>query len=195
MSNDEEKLKLLLKEWELCQEDRNAYNHWAWQIGSIFIALSLAALWASIQAKGIAIFWFFIFSMSTLVIWLVFVLWRARFYIEIITGRLLDVEKELTKLVYGENKKKKLLHTLITCKDKKERPCYIAPPSMIGIFIFITVIVFVWLLMLHFEQLLPLSASLPTFIAIVFPIVIIQIDRWYRKRHEIKKRLKELCNN
>lgn len=167
ISKKDREFDLLLKEWELSQNDRESYNRWAWQIGSIFIALSLAALWASSEADGLAVWGFFLFSTSSLYIWIVFIVWRARFFIRSADGKMRTVEHDLVKLVYGENTQdKKLLRTHIRDLDEK-RPWYKSPRSIYGVMIFIIIIHIVWFLTLDFKGLFSLSCSLPIFFGIV----------------------------
>jgi len=47
-------LKAYLTEWQLCQNNLKRHNDWAWQVGAIFIALSLGAIWATSQIEKVA---------------------------------------------------------------------------------------------------------------------------------------------
>ena len=148
-----ELLEAYLKEWELCQDNLKRHNDWAWQVGAIFIALSLGAIWASTQiekvAQHIIVVWVLaLFSTSTMILWGV-ICWRARFYLRWTRERLWRIESMLRKasnLKYENSEK--LLHTLIKEKDS-ECSC---PPHVKWIpLIFISMVILAWVvLLLHY---------------------------------------------
>jgi len=151
---DPEKKKMrfqaLLKEWGLCQDNLQRHNSWAWQTGAIFIALSLAALWASTQIDDAApksyLIVLAILSLSTILIWFFFVFRRARFYLEITRQRTTEIERELHNIL-GLDKDDLLLHTRIDQEDKSYKT-----RAKHGLYLFIGIIVFawIWILILNF---------------------------------------------
>lgn len=108
-----DRLEVLLKEWELCQQNLKRHNDWLWQTGGIFIILSLAALWALSQiGESANTKWFFVFggfSISTLVIWYIFIVRRVTLWFETTTEQLFRIERELRELVGIQ---RELLHTM-----------------------------------------------------------------------------------
>ena len=111
--SDKDKLEVLLTEWDLCQQNLSRHNDWLWQTGGIFIVLSLAALWALSQVRAPANRkWFFVFSsfsISTLVIWYIFIVRRVTLWFETTTQQLLKIESEIRELVGIQ---RDLLHTV-----------------------------------------------------------------------------------
>lgn len=144
MSN-EDRFQLRIKEWELCQNNLQRHNQWFWQTGSIFIALSLAALWAFSQiSESLSRQWFpvfSIFSISTILIWYLFIARRAMKFSKITREVLREVERELSSDL---NLKSSLLHTRIQESDR----CTILRAKY-GVYLFIILIIGIWVLTYH----------------------------------------------
>jgi len=149
-------LQAYLKEWGLCQDNLKHHNNWAWQVGAIFIALSLGAFWATSQIadprENLTMIWILaLFSILTMISW-GFIIWRARFYLYWTRQRLWDIEKTLryaSNLQYGRDEE--LLHTMIRDKDKQ----FGSPPHVKWIpLVFIVVVILIWVgLLLHYGAL------------------------------------------
>jgi hypothetical protein len=95
-------------------------TEWLWHTGSIFILLSIAALWALLQINDVPLrrefFWILaIFSVSTIGIWYVAIVRRARKWATISRKRATEIESEL-KEIFGFSYS--LLHTRIQDGDK-----------------------------------------------------------------------------
>jgi hypothetical protein len=115
-------LEVYLKEWELCQANLKRHNDWVWQVGSIFIALSVGAMWATTQVEieqnAIAVWVLAFSSMVTMFLWGI-IYWRARFYLHWTHERLDQIENRLTEATNLKYEScKKLLHTLIKDADR-----------------------------------------------------------------------------
>jgi len=108
------KVRILLKEYELCHKNRDHYDRIGWQIGSIFIALSLAALWAATE-KPQYIPPLMFFSIASIVSWVLYSL-RVRVFILTSLDRCEKIEKEFGKweLELGCQ-----LHSWIRKRDRK----------------------------------------------------------------------------
>ena len=139
-----DKLQVLLKEWELCQDNLKRHTMWLWQTGGIFIALSLAALWGLSQVElRFRIQWFLIFaffSILTMVIWYLFIIRRARYYVTETREQIKIVESELASLAFIN---RDLLHTRIQRNDKAIfRAIY-------GVYLFLLLVFSTWILTFH----------------------------------------------
>ena len=125
----EDEQEALLKEWELCQQNAISLSNWAWQIGSVFVILSLAALWASTQLEE-AKRWEYslllcLFSIGTISVWYALVVRRGEHLRKICFGRAWEIEEKLKGKLKLE-KKQLPIHTRIKEKDKiyKTRAIY-----------------------------------------------------------------------
>lgn len=84
----------------------------------IFIAISLAAYWVSLQQSGSYVIWgLFVFSIGIMLLWLFSIIGRARFYQRIAIEQL-----KLTEELLSKTAQMKLLHTRISEEDRKELP-------------------------------------------------------------------------
>lgn len=144
MSN-RDRIQLLLKEWELCQDNMKRHNQWFWQSGSMFIAISLAALWAFSQVnETIKLQWFIIFatfSVSTILIWFVFIARRAMRFSEISREVIREIEQELASDL---SIRKTLLHTRIQDRDK-----FSIFRAKHGVYFFIILTIGIWVITYH----------------------------------------------
>ena len=139
-----DRLQVLLKEWELCQDNLKRHTMWLWQTGGIFIALSLAALWGFSQVESrLRIQWFLIFSsfsLLTLMIWYLFIIRRAFSFVEETQEQIKIVENELASLAFIN---RDLLHTRIQRNVRtKFRARY-------GVYFFILLVFSIWILTFH----------------------------------------------
>ena len=139
-----DRLQVLLKEWELCQDNMKRHTVWFWQTGGIFIALSLASLWALSQVDSqFQIQWFPIFSsfsILTIMIWYLFVVKRALNFVEITRKQIRIVEEDLAKLAAFN---RDLLHTRIQKEDRA------ILRARYGVYLFILLVISVWILTFH----------------------------------------------
>lgn len=117
-----DRLEVLLKEWELCHHNLKRHNDWLWQTGSIFIVMSLAALWALSQIDEPSNKqWFFVFcgfSTSTIAIWYIFIVRRVMLWFDTTVQQILRIEKELRDLTWLQ---RDFLHTIQRGKIKGAR--------------------------------------------------------------------------
>jgi hypothetical protein len=150
-------LKAYLKEWGLCQDNLKRHNDWVWQVGAIFIALSLGAMWVTTQIEKVGQHMIVLrvsalFSILTMIFW-GFISWRARFYMHWTKKRLEQIEKRLRNASNLEYENcEKLLHSLIKEKDNE----FGSPPRVRWItLIFIIMVIISWIvLLLHYEGIL-----------------------------------------
>ncbi len=141
-----ERINSLLKEWELCQKNLEMQNNWLWQTGSIFIILSIAALWTLVQITDQLLreqfFWVLaLFSVATIVIWLIFIAQNAIRYSGETRKRLFMIEKELRDTLCFSTP---LLHTLIHQKDEGSLGGIFR--AKYGVYFFLVLIICVWIL-------------------------------------------------
>lgn len=137
-----DRLEVLLKEWELCHHSLKRHNDWLWQTGSIFIAMSLAALWALSQIdEPLNRQWFFVFcsfSISTIAIWYVFIVRRVTLWFDTAIAQILIIEKELSDLVGVQ---RDFLHTIQRRKIRHARL-----KARYAIYFLILLVISIWVL-------------------------------------------------
>jgi len=166
--NNEHKIQALLKEWRLCQDNANASVSWSWQIGALFIGLSLAAIWIQFQIEVPNRFAYSvvlaIFSIVTIVIWDATIAMRAGFYIRLSYIRAHALEYEIGKLCYGDPKgnfktpcthnETMILHTFIHSEDNKQRGLSKLTKSKYGMIFFNLLVMSTWIAIIYLNSLL-----------------------------------------
>ena len=121
------RIDVLLKEYEIAQDNRNHYENGRWLLGTIFIAASLTLFGVSFlkdvtrDTTGLPVIVMTIFSTALLLIWKVH--WdRVQPYVYASFHRLHEIEKELQYLGFKDIPR---LHTEIaretrrTCREGK----------------------------------------------------------------------------
>lgn len=158
------KIQALLAEWRLCQDNANATVRWSWQIGTLLIGLSLAAIWVQFQIEisnrlpysMVLAF----FSIIAILIWDFTIALRSRFYIDLSYKRARALEYEIGKLCYSDTRGKfknpydehtpynehttLILHTFIDSEDHKERTGK-GIRSIWGMISFNVLVIFTWI--------------------------------------------------
>lgn len=122
------------------------HNDWLWTTGSIFILLSIAALWALVQIDDASLRLNFYpilasFSIFTIFIWYLTIVRSARKWAKISRTRAREIEEELRETFGFRNH---LLHTRIQNADEKSISTTVFTGHR-GIILFIILIVAVWL--------------------------------------------------
>jgi len=145
--NDSE-VQMLLKEWQLCQDNLQRHNWWAWFVGSIMIFLSFSAMFYSTQITSMADRLIYsillcIVSLGIAVIWAVFFFARARFFIKITRKRLHKIEEKLMERFDVDPEKEPLLHTKIEQMDK-----YAIIKGWHGVIFLLILLIFAWIFIL-----------------------------------------------
>ena len=118
-------------------------NDWLWNTGSIFILLSVAALWALVQvgetSLRVGFYWILAsFSIATIFIWLVTIVRSARKWSKVSREVATEIEAELKETFCFT---KSLLHTRIQERDKNR-----VITGYIGIWFFVILILVVWII-------------------------------------------------
>jgi len=111
--------EILLKEYELCQKNRDHYDTIGQAMLSFFVGLALAALWLSMQLqlpydKPLYVWLLAFFSLGISLIWVLFTL-RFGFYTRTSLQRCREIEETLSGLGLELGKQ---LHTKIHDEDK-----------------------------------------------------------------------------